>query len=514
MTATARDSAGALIADPAVTWKTSDTTLATISDSGVVTTRAAGQVVVTAAVDSASGAATLTVLTRVAFVFVSPLAAILVPGGTFDFGVVLRGPVFQPLSDRYVTWVAGNSSIATVSPTGHVQALLPGSTSIRAQSEGVTSDPATVLITRPTFTALASGSIANHSCGITVQGAVFCWGSNYIGQLGIGIGDTGLGFSSGRAVPTGVVDPQTFFHVVLGDYFTCGIANDPFSGTAYCWGGGADGTLGNGGVASSLVPGTVHTGLAFRRVSSGWNHSCAIALDSTAYCWGRPPGIGTAGPGTFPRAFTPVAVDGGLKFLELGTGGHLTSGLDSDSLAYCWGYTIGNDTASAAPGPHLVSGGFRYVTLAVGEGHACGIATDGTTYCWGSNSSGQLGNGTTNMATAPVPVSGGHSFVSLTAGLASTCGLSPTGAAYCWGWNQYDQLGSPSGETCLGQPCSTTPLAVTGGLTFQSVVSGAAHVCGLTVGRLAYCWGANDAGQIGDGTRTNRPGPTRVVGQP
>jgi hypothetical protein len=514
MTATARDSAGVVIDDPAVTWKTSDTTLATISDSGVVTTRAAGQVVLTAMVDSASGAATLTVLTRVAFVFVSPVSAILVPGGTFDFGADLRGPLFQPLSDRYVTWVAGDSSIATVSPNGHVQALLPGGTSIRAQSEGVTSDPAIVLVTRPSFTVLASGSEANHSCGITAQGAVFCWGSNYVGQLGIGIADTGLGFSSGRSFATGVVDPQTFLGVALGDYFTCGISSDSSPGAAYCWGGGADGTLGNGGVTSSPIPERVQTSLAFTAVSSGNNHSCAIAADSSAYCWGRPPGIGTAGPGTVPRAFTPVAVDGGLSFRILGTGFHLTCGLSADSLAYCWGLVIGNDTASGAPGPHPVSGGHKYVTLAVGDGHACGIATDGSTYCWGRNSSGQLGNGTTDTGTAPVPVTGGRSFVSLTAGFASTCGLTAAGDAYCWGEDGYGQLGTTTVETCSGQSCSTTPLAVTGGLTFHAIASGAAHVCGLTVGGLAYCWGANDAGQIGDGTGVNRTTPTLVLGQP
>ena len=514
MTATARDSAGVVIDDPAVSWTTSDTALATISDSGVVTTRAAGQVVLTATVDNARGAATLTVLTRVAFVFVSPVSAILVPGGTFDFGVDLRGPLFQPLSDRYVTWVAGNSSIATVSPNGHVQALLPGGTSVRAQSEGVTSDPATVFVTRPVFSVLASGSEANHSCGITAQGAVFCWGSNYLGQLGVGIADTGLGFSSGRAFPTGVVDPQTFVHVALGDYFTCGIANVPFPGAAYCWGGGADGTLGNGGVTSSPVPGRVQTGLAFTTVSSGNNHTCAIATDSSAYCWGRPPGIGTTGPGTVPRAFTPVAVDGGLKFRVLGTGFHLTCGLSADSLAYCWGLVIGNDTASGAPGPHPVSGGHKYVTVAVGDGHACGIATDGLTYCWGRNSSGQLGNGTTDIATVPVPVSGGHSFVSLTAGLGSTCALTATGSGYCWGWNLNGQLGAASAETCSGQACSTTPLTVAGGLTFQSLSSGATHVCGLIVSGRAYCWGANDAGQLGDGTRIDRSMPTLVLGQP
>jgi alpha-tubulin suppressor-like RCC1 family protein len=443
-------------------------------------------------------------------VFVSPDTAILVPAGTFDFQAVVRGPLFEPLSDRYLTWAVGDLNVATVSPTGHVDALLPGATSVRAQSDGVTGS-ATVMVTRPSFVALASGSRASHACGLTAAGAVFCWGSNYIGQLGIGIADRGLGFLSGRLVPTGVVRPRTFAAVALGDYFTCGIAGAPSAAMAYCWGGGADGTLGNGGVESSVVPAPVQTGVRFTSVSSGWNHSCAIATDSAAYCWGRPPGIGTLAA---PRAFTPAPVDGGLKFLVLGTGAHLTCGLASDSLAYCWGNVIGNDTASGALGPHPVSGRRKYVTITVGEEHACGIDAGGSTYCWGSNFSGQLGDGTTDTATAPSPVSGGVAFASLTAGAASTCGLTSSGIAYCWGLNSSGQLGTSTIETCSSQPCSTTPVAVSGGLTFRALAAGFAHVCGLTTGGVVYCWGANDAGQLGDGTRTNRPTPTRLLGQP
>jgi len=369
MTATIHDLVGAVIRGRPVAWSTSDSSLATVSDSGLVTAREAGQVVVTATVQSVSGTATLVVLTPVALVLVSPSAAILVPDGSLDFGVELHGPLFQPLNDRFVTWTINDSTVATVSPSGQVHGVTQGSTTLTARSEGITSSPVTVSITRPTFTALATGSNANHSCGITVAGALFCWGSNYIGQLGIGIADRGQGYSSGRLFPTGIVEPQTFLDVALGDYFTCGIANSPLPGTPYCWGGGGDGTLGNGGVASSLVPAPVQTGLAFESISSGWNHSCALTPDSSAYCWGRPPGIGTSDfPG--PRAFTPMAVDGGLKFRMLGTGAHLTCGLSADSLAYCWGHIIGNDTATNIfGGPYSVSGGHRYVTLAVGDGH-------------------------------------------------------------------------------------------------------------------------------------------------
>ncbi|MGH7612888.1 MAG: Ig-like domain-containing protein [Gemmatimonadales bacterium] len=512
MLATIRNSAGDILTDRAVTWESSDAIRATVSDSGLVSARSAGQVSIHATADSVSGASTLIVLTPVASVVVSPQAAILVPGGSLDFTVELHGPLFEPLSDRFVTWSIGDSLSATVSSTGQVQAVQVGAATLSAHSEGVSSNPVAVSVIQPEFYSIASGPGANHTCALTGGGTAFCWGFNYEGELGIGVYDRDQGLASGKLLPAGIASVPLVFSVTAGSHFTCGLSNYPYGGLAYCW-GGVGGELGNGSLGTSALPALVQTGLLFSSVSSGTDHTCAIATDSAAYCWGRPPGIGT---GNFPspQALTPVGVDGGLKFRILGTGTHLTCGLSADSLAYCWGNTIGNDTASAAPGPHAVSGGLRYVTLTVGDGHACGIATDWITFCWGRNSSGQLGNGSTDTATAPVMVSGGNTFVALTVGFASSCGLTATGNAYCWGQNTYGQLGSTSGETCTGHLCSTTPIPVSGGLQFQALASGAAHVCGLTLGRVAHCWGANNAGQLGDGTRTNRAVPTRVLGQP
>src|SRR6185436_8962804 len=80
----------------------------------------------------------------------------------------------------------------------------------------------------------------------------------------------------------------------------------------------------------------------------------------------------------------------------------------------------------------------------------------------------------------------------------SACGLTPAGTAYCWGSNQAAQLGN--GTISDGtQPASETPTAVAGGITFRTISSGGAHTCGLTPGGQAYCWGLNTDAQIGVG---------------
>jgi len=88
-------------------------------------------------------------------------------------------------------------------------------------------------------------------------------------------------------------------------------------------------------------------------------------------------------------------------------------------------------------------------------------------------------------------------------------------AAYCWGDNVFGQLGNGSTtgpQQCLGVPCSTTPVAVSGGLSFATVSAGHSHACALTTNGAAYCWGHNFAGDLGNGSTTDSSTPVAVSG--
>jgi len=103
-------------------------------------------------------------------------------------------------------------------------------------------------------------------------------------------------------------------------------------------------------------------------------------------------------------------------------------------------------------------------------------------------------------------VDGGFSFTVVSAGRDHTCGLITTGAAYCWGLNNAGQLGATSGSI------SRHPIAVSGGLTFVAITAGASHSCALTAAGAAYCWGSNEFGNLGVGDVTPRSTPTPVPG--
>ncbi len=281
----------------------------------------------------------------------------------------------------------------------------------------------------------------------------------------------------------------------------------------------------SGGIRAALVEGAMvclvltacHEGVTapgpiqFASVTAGNDQSCGVSSMSRGYCWGSPLGDGTSGSST-----TPVAIPR-LIFSTLTAGVYHSCGLAPGGKAYCWGQNatgvLGNGTSTDSWTPVPVSGGLTFAMLTAGGGRTCGLTTDGAAYCWGENDSGELGTGNSSgpqmcrggshCSTTPVAVSGGLTFVVLSAGVRHTCGITATHVAYCWGYNFDGELGAGTTtgpDSCGGIPCSLTPVAVTGGLAFTAVSAGYIHSCGLTTAGVAYCWGNSSPGP--DSVRT------------
>lgn len=153
--------------------------------------------------------------------------------------------------------------------------------------------------------------------------------------------------------------------------------------------------------------------------------------------------------------------------------------------------------------------------LSAGGAHACAVLNGGMA-CWGANNSGQLGNDSTSYSRAPVQVAsptneGGEALLS--AGDGHTCAVA-SGGAWCWGLNDAGQLGASTADTCASLPCGLEPVQVTGltsGVT--AIATGHQHTCAVVNGGVA-CWGDNRFGQLGNDTWTGSSVPVQVSGLP
>lgn len=362
-----------------------------------------------------------------------------------------------------------------------------------------------------TFSGMTAGS--DYSCGIATDGRGFCWGWNAYGQLGNGTTIPGTG---AQLTPVEVSGGLRFRQLSAAYTTTCGVTTDY---RAYCWGMNERGQLGDGTTSQRLTPVPVVGGHKFSQVEILFEHTCGLSYpDNKAWCWGwngdGQLGIGNnTGPltGEFgPYSATPVAVHGGLTFSRITTGNFHSCGVTTGNKIYCWGLNqlgqIGDGTTTfRRTSPRLVTGGLAFNWVNAGAVHTCAITTAHKAYCWGSGGSGERGDGSvTYKVPTPRAVLGGHLFTKLNAGVAHTCGVTTSNQTWCWGRNEAGQLGD---GTTTNRP---TPHLVAGGHAFNQVNGGGAHTCARTTAAVGYCWGRNFTGQLGDGTTNGSLTPVAV----
>src|SRR3989441_542444 len=220
------------------------------------------------------------------------------------------------------------------------------------------------------------------------------------------------------------------------------------------------------------------------------------ATTSITVAIGTNPASGTLSGTTTVAAVNGVATFSNLSIDKAGTGYTLTVSATGLTGATSSAFNV------VAPVSAVVA------AVSAGWVHTCGVTSSGAAYCWGENNRGALGDGTTTSSLTPVAVSGGLTFAAVSAGSDFTCGVTTSGAAYCWGDNSQGKLGN---GTTTPTP-STTPVAVSGGLTFAAVSAGDGHACGITRSGAAYCWGYNLSGQLGNGTTMSSATPVTVSG--
>ncbi len=343
----------------------------------------------------------------------------------------------------------------------------------------------------------------SHTCAVTTEGSVKCWGLNNSGQLG---DET----TSNRNIPVDVKGLTSGAVSVSAGYsHTCAVTD---VGGVKCWGNNISGRLGDGTTINHLTPVEVD-GLTSRvvTVSAGGAHTCALTARGQIKCWGDN-FFGQLGDGITTDQLNPVdVIDLSSGLVSISAGNSHTCAMTAAGGVKCWGHNnygqlgIGTTIDQSTP-VDVIGLSDGVVSVAAGGWHTCAVTTSGGVKCWGHNGSGQLGIGTTIDQFTPVDVIGLSSdVVSVSTGEYHTCALTTSGGVKCWGNNNHGRLGDNT-TTHHQSPVDVNGLTSGG----KSVSAGGSHTCAATTAGEVKCWGYNVYGQLGDGTTTDRHSPVDV----
>ena len=392
--------------------------------------------------------------------------------------------------------------------------------------------------------------IQGHSCAIH-QGFAKCWGSNYHSQLGNGEGST-TDPTVDRSSPVFVLDPtvpgeSTQLRSVVVTANRIKVSWDPpandggfpieayivywrseniaerservtvpnyeivelQSETTYQIEVATVNRVGTGERSNELRVQTRLDLLSAQSITAGSAHSCALA-NGAARCWGNNEN-GRLGEAISPRRTRPGQVVGLTSSVTVIAAGGSHSCAVQNGAAKCWGSNLvgqlGRNTVMDSSMAVVQVAGLEknITTLATGDNHSCAIQ-GGEAKCWGAGGSGQLGNGNNENSTMAVSVMdlGVVSVTSIAAGGNHSCVID-AGAAKCWGFNDFGQLGDGSKE-------STSRAVQVQGLSLgvTAIAAGGNHSCAIDAGG-AKCWGAGESGQLGNGDNMNSTVAVSVV---
>jgi serine/threonine-protein kinase len=273
-------------------------------------------------------------------------------------------------------------------------------------------------------------SVGGHVCAIA-SGAVWCWGDNRWGELGIGSKTTAL---TPRRVD-GLPAPVTA--ISAGQYHTCAIA----AGEAWCWGHGIYGQLGNGQRRDVSRPVKVRElGDGVTAIATSAQASCAVAR-AVVKCWGL---NSQAELGPFKRADSAVPVEiAGVSDATAVSCGYAKCCAIAAGAVKCWGdmASVVEPDAPAVKDPIAIAAVVGAGSVAV-DGHVCATVAR-KLLCWGDNQHGQVAPKTDGDGSvrAPTEVRGLRGVTQVAVGRTHTCAIAD-GKAYCWGNFSAGQLGN------------------------------------------------------------------------
>ncbi|MCR2808041.1 RCC1 domain-containing protein [Paenibacillus soyae] len=369
------------------------------------------------------------------------------------------------------------------------------------------------------------------------DGTVWAWGSNDAGQLGQGF-TSGTENSEVQVQQYDGVPLSRVTKIASGGGKTLALKDD---GTVWAWGHNGNGELGDGTTENKSAAVQVQQSQGgplnhIVAIAAGDGHSAALKADGTVWTWGADDRgqLGDGGDATSQPAAVQAlnGADGSVlaEIISIAAGGGTTAALSSSGSVYAWGDNtlgqLGDGTRidrDHAGTVKLVSGESlqNVKAIAAGENHLLALLGNGTVQAWGSNEGGQLGTGTSGPGSASeypaetllqdgTPL---RNVMTIDAGSRHSLALLSDGTVWTWGANDAGQLGD---GTSTARPHAARA-TVSGSTPLNGIVAiagGSGQSLAISDSGDVWAWGANESGQLGDGTTIGRPRPVKAMANP
>ena len=361
-----------------------------------------------------------------------------------------------------------------------------------------------------------------NSCVVYDDQSMSCTGYNYYGVLGVGYQSPSPYYET-EHVKVNFPEGVKIVKAESGISSTCAIDTE---GILWCWGHNTYGQTGSGSTETYLDSPErvlIDSNETIVDVALGYQYKCALTVSQQIYCWGNNNyGQLHFSSSDFSEKTMPTKIDipNGINPVSISSKQSHTCILNDNGATYCWGYnnygqlgdgtTINRDKMVQVLLPFSDSA----VSVKVGNSHSCALLASGDLKCWGYNNYAQIGTKSNTPALYLYPTSVIDlpiEPIDFDLGQSYTCALLKTQTILCWGLGNFGQLGDGTASWTAAAPNHHSVNLNYNSNEFYNSVSielGDQTTCSIFESGRVGCWGYNALGNFGDGTVSNRPGPS------